>query len=421
MTSDPQTRFSILILALCLTVLACIWTAGLWPFHAPENEVSWLRSEDGVRFEKHAAIVSAATFKANTQAERDGVSLEVWLEPTEIKGAILAFDSSPDLRLPFILRQSGRELTLQRYVVDSQQRVSHPLFRVERAFAKGKRSFLTITSNKDGVRCYVNGILTKESSDPGITNQELSGLLVVGNSTWDDRWLGVLAGLAIYDRQLDSSEVKAHYDLWTSGQGTSLAGDKSLAALYTFGERQGNSVRNLVDPATSLIIPAKCFVIHKGFLRSVTNDFRNMGDASNRWSMLRSALINVFGFVPVGFVLFAFFTSVKPIRHPVLVVVILGFLVSLSVEVLQWFLPNRDSGMNDLFTNTGGTALGVLVYRWPTVGRLWRKLNLAIAPAEAHPTRHFGAGLPGNGEDGPDGERNDLPETTRNFDVADAS
>jgi len=421
MTSNPQTRFSIFISALCMTVLVCIWTVGLWPFHAPENEVSWLRSEDGVRFEKHAAIVSAATFKANRETEQEGKSLEVWLEPIEIKGAILAFNSSPDPQSPFVLRQSGRDLTLQRYVVDSQQRVSHMLFRIENAFGKGKRSFLTITSTKNGLRCYVNGILTKESSDPGITNQELSGLLVVGNSTWDDRWLGVLAGLALYDRQLDSSEVKAHYDLWTSGQGTSLAGDKSLAALYTFGERQGNSVRNLVDPTTSLIIPAKCFVIHKGFLRSVTNDFRNMGDAANRWSMLRSALINVFGFVPVGYVLFAFFTSVKPIRHPVVVVITLGFLVSLSVEVLQWFLPNRDSGMNDLFTNTAGTALGVLVYRWPTVGRLWRKLNLAIAPAEAHPVRQFRVGLPGNGEDGPDGERNDLPETARNFDVADAS
>jgi len=385
MTADPQTKSARLISVLCLAVLACIWTAGLWPFRAPDNAVRWLKSEDGVRFEKHAAIVSAKTLRANQATGRDGVSLEIWLQPAELKGAILAFDSSPDPRSPFVLRQSGAQLTLQRYLVDGQQRVSHSLFRIENVFQSRKRVFLTITSNHNGVRCYVNGVLAKESSDPGITKRELSGRLVVGNSTWDDRWIGVLAGLAIYDRQLDNSEVKMHYDIWTRGQGTSLAGDTSLAALYTFGDRQGNVVRNMVDPTTPLIIPAKCFVLHKSFLRSIANDFRNMRDASNRWSILRSVSINVLGFLPVGLVLIAFFTSVKPIRRPALVVILLGFLLSFSVEVLQWFLPNRDSGMNDLFTNTGGTALGVLVYRWPPAFRIWTKLNLAISSAEVHP------------------------------------
>jgi len=382
MTTHPQTTSARVTSLLCLAVLACIWTVGLWPFHAPENSVSWLKSEDGVRFGEHAAIVSATTFKAARKAAQDGVSLEIWLKPDQIKGAILAFDSSPDPQSPFLLRQSGARLILQRYVMDSQQRVSHPMFVVENAFKKDKRSFLTITSNKNGVRCYVNGVLAQETSDPGITKQELSGPLVVGNSTWDDRWLGILAGLAIYDRQLGDSEVKTHYETWTRGQGASLAGDESLTALYTFGDRQGNSVRNLVDATTPLTIPARCFVIHKAFLRSVANDFRNMRDSANHWSILRSVLINVIGFMPVGFVLFAFFTSVKPSKHAALIVIFLGFLLSFSVEALQWFLPNRDSGMNDLFTNTSGAALGVLVYRWPAARWIWAKMTLAIPSAE---------------------------------------
>lgn len=383
MTVDQPTSSSRLISALCLAVLACIWTAGLWPFHVPDNGVSWLGSEDGVRFGAHAAVVSAASFKASQTPAEGGVSLEIWLQPTSDRGAILAFDSSPDPRSPFVLRQNGSQLTLRRYVVDSQQRVSQPLFTVEHVFRPDKRVFVTITSNNNGVRCYVNGVLAKEAAAPEITRRELSGRLVIGNSTWSDLWSGILAGLAIYDRHLDDSEVKRHYDIWARGQGGSLAGGQSLAALYTFSERQGNSIRNLVDPATPLIIPAKYFVLHKTFLRSTASEYRNLRDVWNSWSILRSVGTNVAGFVPVGFVLTAFFTSVKRIRHPVIVVILLGFFASFSVETLQWFLPNRDSGMTDLFTNTGGTALGIWVYRWPSVQRIWTRLNLAIAPGAA--------------------------------------
>ena len=41
---------------LCAVVLVIILIAGLWPFHAPKNQVSWLSNSNGLHFGEYGVI-----------------------------------------------------------------------------------------------------------------------------------------------------------------------------------------------------------------------------------------------------------------------------------------------------------------------------------------------------------------------------
>src|ERR1700690_2150756 len=103
---------------LAFAVLAMILVAGLWPFHAPANAVSWLKGKRGIRFGRYGAAVSRNPFH---QASKNGESsLEIWLKPEGItqESAILTYDSSPVPRSAFSLRQYGSSVAIERYMVD---------------------------------------------------------------------------------------------------------------------------------------------------------------------------------------------------------------------------------------------------------------------------------------------------------------
>jgi hypothetical protein len=389
-TANPVNAHAKIVSALCLLVLVCILVAGLWPFHIPHNAVSWLKNENGLRFGRHGAVLSASAFRDIGSSGAAGHSLEIWLTPAHVPGGggILTFDSSPDPWAPFLLRQCGTGIAIHRYLLDDHGKITQPFFRVNDVFDAGKRVLVSITSNKDHTELYVNGVLAGTSSDPGIASRELKGRLVLANSTIDDSWTGQVAGLAIYDRELTPAQVNGHFQSWIPDRGPVLTGEQLPIALYLFDERGGSTVHNLIDPATNLTIPARYFVLHPWFLRPTWNQFSHTRSAWKDWGFWQDMGVNVGGFVPVGFVFFAYFSSVKPTKRAALVVVLLGFFLSFTVEALQRLLPNRDSGMTDLFTNTTGTALGVLLHRSSTVRALWtRALKFGVPISEARSQR----------------------------------
>ena len=88
-----------------------------------------------------------------------------------------------------------------------------------------------------------------------------------------------------------------------------------------------------------------------------------------RWSRLfdltnRDIVRNLLGFIPFG-VCFAAYLAFKTRlarRRIFLLTVVAGGAISLTIELLQGFLPSRDSSMEDLICNIVSSAAGALLF-----------------------------------------------------------
>jgi hypothetical protein len=219
---------------------------------------------------------------------------------------------------------------------------------------------VTVTSSSQGTRVYLNGTLAGTSARFGLSIQDLTGQLVIGNNPLvDDGWQGTFRGLAIYNRELTAAEVSQHYGAWTGNQRAEIKNEGPVA-LYLCNEGTGSVVHDQMNSGNDLQIPKRYFVLHAPFLELPWDEFQPS------WGYCKDVLINIAGFIPLGFFFCAYFSSVRRLDRAALATIVLGGMVSLSIEVSQAFLPTRDSGTTDLFTNTLGTALGVVLY-----GREW--------------------------------------------------
>jgi VanZ family protein len=333
--------------------------AGLWPFQAPLNDVVWLDRENGIRLGYHGSILSSSAFRPRNSENLGSGTLEVWLEPTLQNGrhTILAFEGLGRAGAPFLLQQNGETLILQRHNVDENGTYRTAEFSVDGALRARRRVFVTITLGSQETSVYLDGGLVKTSQIQGKPTDSFTGRLVLGNSpSASDSWSGQIVGLALFDRRLDASQVSSHYQDWTKNGRPAFAEDMLPIAVYRFEERVGRVVHNQVDAATDLTIPARYSVLHPELLSLPWSHYHST------WSYWADFGVNIGGFVPFGFLTAAYLSVVRPTQKAGAITIGLGFLTSLTIEVLQAFLPTRDSGMNDLITNTFGTTLGVLLY-----------------------------------------------------------
>jgi len=351
--------------AICVLVLCGILTAGLWPFFPPKNHVSWLKNEHGLLFGDYATVFSPGSLTLH--GPRPDCTLELWLQPG------LMFDSNtildvytPEVPFKFRVRQSGGDLVLLRNYRNDSERSRAGKVYVDHVFRKNDAVLITISANAQGTSVYLDGNLAKSVPQYGLTFHDLEGQLILGAApVVDDRWSGKMLGVALYNRDLGPQEVLRHYTEWSHEEKPHVASDSGIAALYTFSEGKGNVVHNQAGSNPDLIIPKRFAVSGQAFLTAPWKEF------SPGWSYYKYVIINIAGFIPLGFFFSAYWRSrTRHSREAAFKTVLLGFSTSLTIEVLQAYIPTRQSGMTDVITNTLGTYVGVALFQWGIVQTL---------------------------------------------------
>jgi hypothetical protein len=275
---------------------------------------------------------------------------------------------NPKNPVQFSLRQSLTDLLLQTTYQGDQDRAKTAKLYVTDVFRKPRQIFITVTSGERGTAVYLDGVPVKKAPQFRLSAKAFTGRLIVGDSPGQtDSWSGQLLGLAIYHRELTESQAFHNYMTWTQKGRPEISEDERNVALYLFDEHTGNVVRDKAGSGVDLYIPEKYTVVDQIFLEPFWHEF---GMTRSYWS---SAVKNIVGFVPFGFCFYAYMATVLSIKRATLVTVALGTAVSLTIEVLQAYLPTRDSGTTDLITNTLGTWIGAASYNLlaPVVVRIF--------------------------------------------------
>jgi hypothetical protein len=365
-------KISVLGIA-CLLTIAVIIVAGLWPFDFnPVNKVEWLRGSNGVRFYGQGMVVSRQPMTIGTSHfGTDSISIEIIVLPHEesintVASIVTLYDHDHEV---FMAGQWLSELIIRVAAINTEKQYNYLEIGVAKAMTKDATHFITMVSENGSTALYIDGKLEKIVPNFSLIpiGKTFSGHLLLGNSPdGTHAWNGSFFSLAIYNQALCNTEVRDHYDAWRKhiiplspaafkqdDQGGFIS-PSGKAALYLFNERSGELIRDYSGSGHDLMIspvfqPLCKTVLEMPYKSSVFSR-----------SNLNDIAINIAGFVPFGFFLSAWLRIKKnlPFLKVYSITLFIGFCFSLAIELIQVYVPTRDSSLMDVISNTLGTALG---------------------------------------------------------------
>jgi len=353
---------------LCLLFLL----VGLWPFEFfPENKVAWTQDPRGLRFRggnqgfDHEAGGIVFTPRPLLAIGGSGsFSLEVKLrcnqEPRNSVPGILVF-CDEEKRPALFLGQWKSSLIIRRINKSVRTTKKWKEASLHGGLPEGNTRLITIVSDRSGSLLYVDGRLEKRFPLLSLVPESgsLEGHLLLLGNTPDatNGWTGDILGVALYNRVLGEEEVKENHLSWNLNREGESGERKGLILRYTFQEVSGDKVEDSTGRGNDLLIPP-----HARFKSRVLAPLEVVGVSRNH--LIKDVLINILGFVPLGFFLCLLLARRTQLVVPAIAAVATlgGAAVSLFIELVQSQIPVRTSSAADLMSNALGTFLGSLIF-----------------------------------------------------------
>ena len=353
-----------------LLIIIVIFMAGLWPFTIwPQNEVRWLKESKGIQFYGRGIIYSPSPTDSPSSSffSAGSFTIELWVQPdTESYGYVSRIFSIYDSleSEEFFIGQWKSYLILRKRILSAEGKETYQEVAVANALQKGKRCFISITSDTQNTFAYIDGrlekIFPKFSLSPKIPKN--ANQIILGNSpTGKSHWLGTLLGLAIYSEMLSPCMIHQNFKKWISGKTPANLRSENDTIIFSFSESSGMIIKDQMN-RHSLLMPVRFQLIQKVILQSPWKEFR--------WKFyyFEDIFLNIIGFIPFGFFTSALLKNkFKSNPRFSLLVIVLGFCLSLLIELIQVYLPNRDSQTMDVLTNTLGSYLGIMLFRFKPI------------------------------------------------------
>lgn len=343
---------------LCWCAVIAVLVATLWPFDFQAiNKIRWLPNSAGLRFDGEGIVLSIASLPPAVATSGNSCSLELLMRPSSIKTTGIFFSIyDKKTRSEFVLDQKMNRLLISRAVSTGLDEVNLREPDEKHTFEAGSLLLVTVTSGPDGMNVYWNG--GQPQRFPGFTMMPCvsASQIALGSSTlFFSTYWGEIHGLAIYPKELGTDEILRDFHIWTSEDAFDPSQLPAATAVYGFREGMGSRIRNLVGSAPDLQIPEHFVMPQKPFLESPAREFKAT------WSYARSMADNILGFVPLGLIFCAYFAFTRSVRRAIVYATFAGGTLSFVIEVLQYYVPSRGSGITDIITNTTGAALGALL------------------------------------------------------------
>jgi hypothetical protein len=263
-------------------------------------------------------------------------------------------------------------------------------FEMDDFFKVGARTSVAIVFDGDKLIAYQDGTKRKERTIGPMTFSEWdkSYPLVIGSeANGKFPWEGRIYSIAVFDRALTQEEIMGIIQRQEMLQKAEDLSEGTMSVLQGPGKLPDGLANSKVQNAQQWVGSTKPLICYD-FMRSGGAVLKDSGKGmpadliipeyfipykrtvlqkpntewSDFWRNFIDLLINIVGFIPLGFLL-AGYLKHKGFRSVafVLLSVAVGFGISLLIEILQAFLPSRSSDIVDLITNTSGTMIGCLV------------------------------------------------------------